>query len=54
MQVQKYNTRVWKIKINKQLNNKKEQWHKALLFNLKLDLQTILLCVIIKDVRVIV
>ena len=45
---QKYNARVCKIKFNKQLNNKKEQWHKALLFNLKLDLQTNLVCVIIE------
>ena len=37
---QKYNARVCKIKFNKQLNNKKEQWHKALLFSLKPNLQT--------------
>ena len=45
---QKYNARVCKIKFNKQLNNKKEQWHKAQLFNLKPNLQTILVCVIIE------
>jgi hypothetical protein len=47
---QKYNARVCKIKFNKQLNNKKEQWHKALLFNLKPNLQINLVCVIIENV----
>ena len=51
---QKYNARVCKIKFNKQLNNKKEQWYKAQLFNSKPNLQTILVCVIIENVRVIV